>query len=187
MIAGGMISGGEPGEPVQALPGFSGAGVALGSISETKADAFIGDATLKDILGQQSEMFYGGMIGQGVSQLISTIGNSIMSWMYFDAQTEINDRRMLATENISDNQTEVQLAGLKVAGEANARMYGPNGAARELAQIDANKQVALFDRKAQAAENISAMRNVDEAFGLGGDRGSYDHGNPVTDSPLAGL
>lgn len=178
MIAAGMISGGEGETPTVQLPGFSGAGVALGSISEGKADSFLGDTTLKDILGQQSDMFFGGMIGQGVSQLMSTIGNSIMSWMYFDAQTEINDRRMLATENISADRTEVSLKYLDVSDNANARMYGPNGASRELAQINANKEVALFDRKAQMAENVSAMRNVDEAFGLNDERGDYNYGNP---------
>lgn len=170
-----MSAGGE-----EAASGVTVPGVGVSGVSTVAMDKFLGSTTLNDILTKQENMFGYGLIANGVNQLFSMVTGIWTTSIMADASTEINDRRMLAQETISGNQTEVSLKYLEVTDSANGRMYGPNGAARELAQIGANKEVAIHGQKMEAAKDIAAMQSVDSVFGYS--KNEYDYGNPFANA-----
>lgn len=122
----------------------------------------------------QWDMFLGQTIGQGVGDLIKMVGWIWGMGIQANAAETINDRRMEAQENVAGFQKDLGFEYLKIQNQANERLYGPNGYAREVENIKANKELAALDKNLEYKKEVAAMRTLDDAFSI--QRNDYFYG-----------
>lgn len=155
--------------------GVEAAGVAVNGASPAAVDKFIGDSTIEGILGHQEKMFGYSLIANGVNTLITNLAAWAANGKMWDAQMNINDRRMEAMENISADNRATSEKWIDFMDSANRRTDGPGGTRERVARIEANRDIEMYERRAQTQERLAAMRSLDTSFGL---RSEYSYGAP---------
>lgn len=175
MISAGFIGGGEPPAPLPgaATPFFEGTGAPPEVWGNFKMqEAF--DATL----GLEKSKLNQGYWQMGANFFTSMVNNIFgyaMQSRWLSAQETIDGRRAEAMENISADGNETQRKWIDFMGEADERMNERGGLRERLAEIESNRDIAMYDRRMDSQERIAAMRGLDNAFSV---RSEYNYGNP---------
>lgn len=191
MISAGYIGGGEPVPPPEAQVKMG--GVSLGGLG-TAPDAFwgqlggflgkLGEAETKTaeatqtMANAQQTMADNQWRIAGINAA-SNLFQNLFAWLssrrLFEMQEDINDRRMLAMENISEDRKETELKLLETQDAISRRVDGPGGTRERVARVEANRDIGMYDRRIESQERIAAMRNLDSASSA---RSEYNYGNP---------
>lgn len=125
------------------------------------------------IMGDLKQMYGWNILGNSFNQGIQFLFSWLAQRTMWGAQKSIMNRQADAAEHISTDRRATEEKMIDFMDEADDRMNGRNGLRERLAEIESNRDLAMYDRRMDSQERIAAMRELDNAFSVRSDYSNY--------------